>query len=493
MKKAELRRISHLYERLAQTFADRIEDGTLRPGDRVPSVRALSLEQGLSVSTAVQAYVFLENRGYLEARPQSGFYVKPRPLLPSPEPSVPKAVAPATEVTMEGLVARVFAAVGRPDSVPLGAACGDPSLMPHAALSRLLASWARRESSRATGYIFPPGWEPLRRQLARLGVQRGLDLSPGDFLVTVGSMEALCLALRAVARSGDVVAVESPAYFGVLMAAQHLGLKVLEVPSRSETGLDVGALRRALARQRVSAVLASPNFPNPIGALMPDAAKKELVAELTRRKIPLIEDDVYGDLSFAPQRPRPAKAFDTGGWVILCSSFSKTLAPGWRIGWAAGGRFHERLLSLKQTGTVANSSLEQMALAEYLDGGGYERHLRRLRQTYASQLHLAQQAVLDRFPPGTRVSRPKGGHLLWVELPGGTNALRVFDRAAEKKIGIVPGPLFSASGRFRNCFRLNCGVAWSPRVDQALSTLGRIAFDEAERASSRASRRVARG
>jgi DNA-binding transcriptional MocR family regulator len=290
-------------------------------------------------------------------------------------------------------------------------------------------------------------------------------------------MEALHLCLRAVAVAGDTIAVESPSYYGILQLIESLGMRVLEIPGNPGTGLDLDFLETSLRQHRVKACLAVPTFSNPLGALMPDDAKKSLVRMLAQREIPLIEDDIYGDLFFGEVRPRPAKAFDRDGLVMLCSSFSKTIAPGYRVGYTAPGRFRERVERLKFAQTVATSTLPQMAVADFLDTGGYERHLRRLRHALADQVGRVSDAIAVSCPPGTRVSRPRGGFVLWVELPPGKSALELHTRALERGISIAPGPIFSAKQRFSNCIRVSCGFPWSDVLERSIQTLGRLAAE----------------
>jgi DNA-binding transcriptional MocR family regulator len=239
--------------------------------------------------------------------------------------------------------------------------------------------------------------------------------------------------------------------------------------------MDLDALEVVLRAQKIAAVLAVPNFSNPSGTRMPDDSKERLVELLARREVPLIEDDIYGDLHHAGERPRPAKAFDTRGLVLLCSSFTKTLAPGYRVGWIAPGRFRDRVLALKFAHTVATPTLLQMAVAEFLAAGGYEHHLRRLRRSVAGQVARVSEAVTQSFPKGTRISRPTGGFVLWVELPEGKSGLTLAERAMERGVAIAPGLLFSARERFHGFIRLSCGQPWSDPLEKALRTLGQLA------------------
>jgi DNA-binding transcriptional MocR family regulator len=318
----------------------------------------------------------------------------------------------------------------------------------------------------------------LRRQLGRRAVSWGTFLDEHAFVTTVGATEALYLAVRAVTKPGDVIAVESPAYFGLLRLLEVNGLRALELPTDPESGIDLDALEDSIRSGAVRAVLASPNFTNPLGARMPDANKERLVKLLTRREIPLIEDDVYGDLAFDGTRPRPAKAFDKEGIVLLCGSVSKTLAPGYRVGWIAAGRFQETVERLKFAHTVASPTLTQMAIAEFLAEGGYDGHVRRLRRVLSSQTQRYRDAIARWFPEGTRVSRPQGGFFVWVELPSQANkrsAVELQLRALDRGIAIAPGPIFSARQRFADCIRISTGHPFTPRIERAIAELGQLA------------------
>ena len=464
---------AYLYEQAADRIATLIDRGTLRPGERVPSVRKLSAQLRISISTVLQAYFLLEDRGFIEARPQSGFYVKlrPRDLPPEPKPSNPSLSA--TEVGVAELLAKVFEAARNPDFIPLATAIPGPDLLPTKPLNRLMAWVARHRGEQGVNYDFPPGNEALRRQVARRSLDWGCSLSPDDIVTTCGTMEALNLCLRAVAKPGDTIAIESPTFYGILQAS--LGMRALEIPTHPRDGIDLNALEQAIKKNKVKACLLIPNFNNPLGCCMPDNNKKQLVEMLGRREIPLIEDDIYGDIYFGAARPKTAKAFDKEGLVLLCSSFSKTIAPGYRVGWTAPGRFKAQVEHLKSMNTIATATLPQMAVARFLESGGYDRHLRKLRKALATQVQRVTLAVRQYFPEGTRITRPTGGFVLWVELPKSVDSLELYRKALEKKISIAPGPIFSAKQKYQNFIRLSCGQAWSDSLEQALKTLGRLA------------------
>ncbi|MCB9594768.1 MAG: PLP-dependent aminotransferase family protein [Sandaracinaceae bacterium] len=463
-----------LYEDVAERVEGLIVDGTLRPGDRIPSVRGLHRKWSVSVSTVLEAYRRLEDRGLVEARPKSGYYVRAAPrLLPDePESSNP----PKRARRIRGSMAyRLMAEVTKPDLVKLGAAMPHPDLLPLKALDRLLAAAMRDEPASSHGYMVDSGYPPLRKEIARRMVDAGCTLAPEGVVVTNGAQEAVYLALRALTRPGDTVVVESPAYYGLLETLEVLELKALAARTHPREGVDLDALEEILASTDVAAVALVTNFSNPLGSVMPDAKKRALARLLDDYEVPLVEDDIYGELPYEGPRPTAVKAFDRGDRVVYCSSFSKTISPGVRIGWCAPGRYLERIAHLKLVTNTSSPSAPQLAIARFLSGGAYDRHLRRLRATYRDNVGRMTALIASTFPVGTRATRPAGGHLLWIEMPRGVDSMRLYESAARQKISIAPGPMFSANGRYVNCMRLNAGLPWSPRLEDAIGTLGRLA------------------
>jgi DNA-binding transcriptional MocR family regulator len=473
MFRQELRNSDLLYEQVANHITKLIDQGTLQPGERVPSIRKLSSQMEVSISTVLQAYMVLESREWIEAKPQSGFYVKSRRQLPpEPKPSNPSSVV--IRVGVSELVARVFLSAHDPKVVQLGLSTPSPDYLPVNRLARLLAAAARNKALRSVSYDFPPGYGPLRHEIAKRSLEFGCRLSEEEIVTTSGTMEALNLCLRAVAKPGDVIAIESPTFYGTLQAIESLGMKALEIPTDPRDGIILEALSSAIKRYKVKACLLVPNFNNPLGSCMPDNNKRQLVEMLARREIPLIEDDIYGDLSFDSPRPKTAKAYDKQGLVLLCSSFSKTLAPGYRVGWTAPGKYKAQIESLKFMSSMATATAPQIAIADFLQSGGYDRYLRKIRKTLAVQVQQMTNAISQYFPNGTRLTRPQGGFVLWVELPRSVDSLELQRLALHEGVSIAPGLIFSAKQRYRNFIRVSCGQVWSERVQQAVVTLGRL-------------------
>jgi len=463
-----------LYHQLADQIHELIRAGTLRAGDRVPSVRRLSDQQRVSVSTVLQAYQRLEDIGVIEARPQSGYYVRrPAATMREPEPSKPPRRALVVEVN--ALTDAVLAHAADPNVVAFGSACAAPELFQLERVRRVLSSVARRDRGALGRYGLPPGTERLRRAVARRALDWGCRIDHRDLVTTTGCMEAINICLRAVTNPGDLVALESPTYYGFLQILQTLGLRALEIPTHPRSGISLEALELALAEHPVKAVLVMPNVSNPIGATMSDVAKKRLVELLASKNVPLIEDHIYAELQFESPAPRPAKAFDRAGNVMLCSSFSKTLSPGLKAGWIEPGKWGEQVRMLKWVASGGQNELVELAVAELIESGGYERSLRQLRRRFEAQVDAARGVIADSFPRGTRVTRPSGAYIVWVELPKGCDSVALFEKLLGRGITIAPGPMFSASQRYRNCMRLSIGQVWSDRVERALREIGRLA------------------
>lgn len=464
-----------LYEQVAARIERLIDRGTLRPGQRIPSVRRLREQWSVSVSTVLEAYRLLEDRGRIEARPQSGHYVRALPRSPEPRPARTAVKPRAVEVASLGL--RVMNASDEPGVVSFGAALPDVSFLPTKALGRIMADVARRAPG-SHGHANALGVRELRRVLARRMVDAGCSLAPDDIVITNGAQEALYLALRAVTKPGDVVAVESPSYFGTLNALEALGLKALEVRTSPQDGLDVAHLAECLERFRVAACVVCPPCGNPLGSRMPDDACRELARLAARAQLPVLEDDVFGELSFDGVRTRAVKAYDEDGWVLYLSSVSKVLSSGLRIGWMTPGRFASRVAELKVITSLTTATVPQLTVAEYYSSGGIDRHVRRLRRAFADNVERTRAFVDARFPPGTRVSRPRGGLFLWVELPSAVDAELLFERAVERDITLAPGTLFSPADCYRSCLRLSCGLPWDARVEAALGEIADLASEQ---------------
>jgi DNA-binding transcriptional MocR family regulator len=348
-------------------------------------------------------------------------------------------------------------------------------LFPLDVLRRALSSSTRKLDAWSTLDDLPPGNERLRRQIAKRYLMQGLEVGLDEIVLTQGAMEALNLCLEAVTQPGDAVVVESPCFYGALQALERLELKAIEVPTQPREGVELSTLSHILETQRPKACWLMTNFQNPLGCTLPREKKRALVELLSHHEVPLIEDDVYGEMYHNSDGPSSAKTFDRRGLVMHCSSFSKTLAPGYRVGWVAAGRFAQDVRRLKLMTSISGSVPTQAALAEYLLQGSYDRHLRHLRETLKRQKEAMVASLNRHFPAGTRLTRPDGGYFIWVDLPWETiDALTVYRQALSNQVSIAPGPMFSNHGGFGNCLRLNFSYPWTPQMENAIATLGRL-------------------
>ncbi len=465
-----------LYQQIADTLETQIRAGVYPPGTRIPSVRRLREQQRVSTSTVLEALRVLEDRGVVRARARSGHYVlgpgsgRAEPLA-EPGASTPPSTPSHVDAS---LALRLNLGIGNPQEPTLGAAVQGPELMPVAALNRLMSQVLRYQPSACHSYDAPPGTPALRRAVARRGVDAGYSVSPDDVVVTSGAKEAVYLSIRAVTRPGDTVAIESPGYYALLEVLASLGLRALEIATHPRHGIDLDQLAAALGTERVAAVAMVANFSNPTGSCMSDDAKRRLVSLLEAHQVPLVEDDVYGDLVFEGPRPRAVKAFDRTGLVLYCGSYSKTLSPGLRVGWAIPGRFTQELELLKLVVNQATAPAPQLAIAAFVESGGFDRHLRRVRGMYREQMERTIDAVTRHFPEETRLTRPDGGHVLWVQLPDGVDSMALYESAAAVGIRVAPGPMFSAHGGYRNFIRLNTGFPWRGTTERQIEQLGRL-------------------
>ena len=461
------------YAALAADIAQSIHAGVLQPGDKLPSVRSCCAARGVNPSTVFQAYYLLEARGLIRARERSGYYVASGAHHPPPEPEIARLPPPASlTVDVSERVFSILQASFQPGTVGLGSAFPAPQHFPWNKLAQSLAACARQAQPHDLLDDLSTGHSGLRRHIARRYLADGMPLHMDDVVITNGALEALNLCLSAVTRPGGAVVVESPCFYGALQALERLGLQAIEVPTHPRDGIDLQALEAAITTHRPQTIWLMSNFHNPLGSLMPAPHKQALCDMAARLQIPVIEDDVYGELYFSARRPLPIKAYDHAGWVLHCSSFSKCLAPGWRIGWVTAGRFTQGVARQKLTTSISTNAPAQAALAHYLEGVGYDKHLRQLRHILLTQRDAMAQAIAQYFPPGTRATRPEGGYLMWVELPEGCDALALHQQALTAGISLAPGPVFSASQRFERCIRLNFGLQWDARTIPALQQLG---------------------
>jgi DNA-binding transcriptional MocR family regulator len=470
-----------LYQQIAQTLAQLIHSGAFKVGQRLPSVRATALTQGVSISTAMQAYRQLEEQGLVQARPKAGYFVRRAQRIAQPGLSAP----PQRSFLLERQSrSEAFAMLHQPgDRATFGGFTPQSSeLFDEDRLRVAIGRASRVHRHSLTEYNKADAGRPaLRQAVAQRALQLGCALDASDIVITASCTQAVSLCLRAVTQPGDVVALESPTFFGYLDLIESLGLRVLEIPTHPATGLSLPALELALDTQPVKAVLAAPTLSNPLGSVMPLAAKQRLVRLLAQRRVPLIEDVVFNDLLSGDERRKAAKSWDSEGNVMVCGSFAKTLTPGIRLGWVEAGRWRDAVATHKRLQGAATNVVLEEALADLLTQGSYEAHLRRLTASMRQRRHEARHLIAHHFPTGTRVSNPPSGDTLWLELHPAIASMDLFKRCASEGITFGPGELFTATDRYRNCLRLNFSGPWNAITMQALARIGEIASQMLER------------
>lgn len=466
-----------LYQQLADGFIDAIKRGALKAGDRLPSVRRTAHGRNISINTVLTAYRNLEDRGFIEARPQSGYYVRAKlpDVLKIPMPATAVS-SPKTEVL--DLIDLVFAAQQDPQFINVSLACPQGGeFYPEKKLARILNQLVQRQPGMIGTYSLPPGSLRLREQIARRALLLGMSIGPDEVILTHGCMDALQLSLRTVTKPGDCIGLESPTYFYMISLIASLGLNAIEIPTDPQKGISVEAVETLLQEGKINALLLMPSVQNPLGCSMSVEDKKRLAGLVNHYQIPLIEDGLYAELTFNGELSPSVKSFDRGGWVIFCTSFTKTLAPDFRIGWMSGGRFNQRLRRIKSLSSMCEPAVLTETLGLFLESGGYDQHLRTLRKRYAFQVQEARGLIARYFPEGTRATQPCGGFVIWVELPEGVNGVELFHAALAEYISLNPGVLFSPNARYANAFRLSCCYPFNERYSGAIKRVGELAAE----------------
>lgn len=463
-----------LYIQIASRIEQQIRQNLLKFGDKLPSVRALSEEQHISISTAYKAYVELENIGMIEARPKSGYYVRYSSERVNKVPSAQLPLKEIEQSDVSQMIALVYQQVSGEGIIGLSRAAPPLNLIPVAKLNKSMMEALRISDSGNTNYEHLQGNISLRRQVAKNAFNWGGNITEDDVITTQGCMEALVFCLRAITNPGDLVAIESPAYFGIFNLMLSLKLKVLEIPVDPETGLNLEYLQKALEKQPVKACLFVPNYSNPTGSCMPDIRKQQLVKLLSEKQIPLIEDDIYGEIYFGKNRPRTCKSYDKQGMVMLCSSVSKSIAPGYRVGWCIPGKFKDQVINIKMIHTVSSATPTQAAIAHFYETGRYDLHMRNLRKVLYTQCLRYMQGIEKYFPEGTKINQPQGGYALWIELDKKVNSFELYKAAIAQQISIAPGQIFSTDAQFSNFLRISFGAVYDDAIDKSLKVLGEI-------------------
>lgn len=463
-----------LYQQVIDYITKQEVNGNLMAGDKLPSLRKLSQQFSISIPTVKQAYVELERQGLISARPQSGYYLRAKQakkLLPRRDKW---ACRPPEAVTCGHLIEKNYEVIHRPDTVALGVSNPIQAHPPDKTLARYMRSVLSKVSDKAVSYGPVNGDIKLRLSLATRYQNLGVDINHQEILITSGAQEALSIALQCVAKAGDIIAIESPCFFGIIELIESLGMKALEVYTCTDNGVSISDLESLLDQHQVTACLFSTAVNNPLGSLMPDKQRQQLVSMLEKRNIPLIEDDVYSDLYFTGKRPTPAQLYSEKGLVMTCSSFSKTAAPGYRVGWLLAGKYEEKAKRIKRAQSCSTAMLPQWTLNDYLMSGEYDRHLIVLRKKLSYNCERLRAAIAADFPDQVRISQPQGGSVLWVRCQSHVNTSDFFHQAIENGVSFAPGQMFSPSGQFKNFMRISYGVQWGEDIEQAVKKLGKL-------------------
>ncbi len=465
------------YQKLISELELNINNGTYRAGEKLPSIRALHKKMNVSISTVYKAYIELETMGLVDARPKSGYFVHTKQAMKLPEMVKTKPVV--REINFSSIVISALKDLKNPDMLHLGSSTTSSELLPVKHLTRIMKGISADKMKSLISYSLADGDPELKRQLALFlfGTMKGIV--PDDIIITNGCMEAIALSLMAITEHGDTILIESPVHFGFLQLIKELELNVVEVPVDPLTGIDLDEFRKLLKKGSIKACLVMSNFQNPTGSLMPDENKKKYVEIAMEYQVPVIEDNLLSELYFDVARPVSLKKYDTSGLVISCSSFSKTIAPGLRVGWVVTPKkYRNKILSLKAGISISSPNLNQYLISEFLKSGAYDRFMRSLRIKLKKQSLLIARAVSLYFPKGTRVSVPQGGSLLWIQLDKKINGIDLYRIARKKHISIIPGEVCTTSGRFKNYIRLGCGSVYNEDTEKGIEILGKSICNE---------------
>jgi DNA-binding transcriptional MocR family regulator len=454
-----------LYQRIAKTIAWQIKEGIWKLGEKLPSLRTISHEYGVSLNTAIQAYYDLEKDGFIVSHPKSGYIVNYKPLRLS-APATTQPLIKLVGKEDEDLIIEVYRSMEDRSITRFSLGVPEDTLLPIAKLNKELIKAMHSLLGSGTRYEEPQGNSRLRKDIARFAYSWNGNFTEDDIITTTGATNSISLALSVIAQKGDTIAVESPVYFGILQLANSLGLHVLELPTNPVTGIDPDALKKVLPQINVCLLIS--NFSNPMGSCMPDEHKKAVVSMLSEYGIPLIEDDLNGDVFFGNSRPKPCKAFDEDDLVLWCGSVSKTLAPGYRVGWIAPGKFKEAIIRQKHIHLLSTPTLNEEAIANFMENDRYENHLLKLRhELHTNSFHFVR-SIMDYFPGEIKIINPQGGSMIWVELDERIDTVELFYKAIRQKISIAPGRMFTLQDQYRNCMRLSYGQKWTPQIEERL-------------------------
>lgn len=463
-----------IYISFANKIAKMIEDRIYKSGDKLPSIRSLHKKKELSIGTILQSFNYLIDKGLVVSKEKSGYFVNDNL---GKNLALPKALPVSlvqSSVKVDGLIQKLPADNKNKNFVSFANAFPDNRLLPFNSIKRAIQQTSRDITGSYLTLEDRKGNKKLRTEIAKRSLIWKATTHFEEIIITNGTTEAIMCSLKAITQPGDTVLVQNPCFHGVLQILECLELKIATVPSHPEEGISIEDVKEICGKVSVKACVFVSNFNNPDGASINTETKKELAAFASTFQIPIIEDDIYGELFLTGKRPDTIKTYDKDGWVLYCSSFTKTLMPGFRIGWCAAGRFIEQVARIKSMQNHSCSTFDQLVILQLLNSGIFERHLQKFRLELHKNLNQTIDFIEHYFPDGTKITRPKGGVMIWIELPEYINATDFLDTAFEQDISYAPGEIFSSKGDYQNYIRISYCSLWEQKTEKALMKLGKL-------------------
>jgi DNA-binding transcriptional MocR family regulator len=469
-----------IYITFANKMAAMIDSGIYKAEEKLPSIRNLHKENGLSIGTVLQAFNYLMDKGLIISREKSGYFVNHRLGTRLPIPRALPASLSERSVHIDQLLHKLRINGTSRNFVSFANALPDNRLLPFNSIKRAIQQTSRDISGSYLKLETRIGNQELREEIAKRSFLWKGSTHADELIITNGATEAILCCLKAVTKPGDTVLVQDPCYYGIMQVLETLDLKIATIPSHPETGISIDDVKEACNKLAIKACVLVSNFNNPDGASISTEGKKQLADFANSHQIPLVEDDLYGELFFEGSRPDTIKAYDTEGWVMYCSSFTKTLVPGFRIGWCAAGQFTYEVGRIKSMQNGSTSSFSQRVIQQLLSSGSYERHLQKFRLELNKNLIRTTELIEQQFPKGTKITRPTGGLVIWVELPEHINSASFQEKAFQQEVSYAPGELFSAKGDYKHYIRISYCNLWENKVQKALVKLGELLSLHAE-------------
>lgn len=460
------------YEQIIEHINISIKNKVLPEGAKLPSLRHICNQFTCSMSVAMQAYSELEMQGTITSIEKSGFFVIPAKTkelpLPQKAPHTLKITTPKTKP----IISRVVDLSNNSSIISLGAGIPDKTILPLNKLNKIITRNTKEKPELLCTYTSGKGNLNLRNALISFLFKRGVIANSEDIIITNGCMEALSLAIRATTKENDIVAIENPVFFGLINLLRQLKRKVIEIPTDISTGINLDILEKVVKSNDVKICLVSSVFQNPLGFIMPEENKQKIVSLSKKFKFTIIEDDIYSETGFIQKTYRPISAYDNSNNVIYCSSFSKSISPGIRIGWIIPKKYIDICENMKFAESIGGPNLLQASMADFLTEGSYDYFIKHFRKKLANQMYAIKDAIKNYFPKNIKISNPHGGYFLWVELPSHIDSLKLFEEAITQGVSIVPGIAFTTTNRYRNCIRISAGAPVTEKTLTAISILG---------------------